>query len=253
MDEEITALTTRGTWELMPCTVGATVVTCRWVYIVKYKADSSIDRYKVRLVARGFTQTYGIDYEKTFSPVARLNSIRVILSLALNNSWDLCQLDVKNAFLYDDLIESVLMEQSPGYVAQGEDRVCRLKKAIYGLKQSLRVWFEKFSQVVVVVGFQRCAVDHSVFYRKITYGCALLAVYIDDILVTGSDTKGIADIKALLQTHFVTKDMGKPRYFLSIEFAYANGKMALSQRKYILDLLQETGLLGCKPESTLIE
>ena len=102
MDEEITALITRGTWELVPRTNGAIVVTCRWVYTVKYKADGSIDRYKARLVARGFTQTYGVDYEETFSPVARLNSIRVILSLALNNSWDLCQLDVNNAFLYGD-------------------------------------------------------------------------------------------------------------------------------------------------------
>ena len=95
--------------------------------------------------------------------------------------------------------------------------------------------------------------DHSVFYRKTGRGCVILAVYVDDIPVTSSDTEGIAEIKRHLHTHFVTKDMGKPRYFLGIEFAYAPGKMALSQRKYVLDLLQETGLLGCKPESTPIE
>ena len=118
--------------------VGATKVTCRWVFTVKYKADDTIDRYKARLVASGFTQTYGIDYAETFSLVVRLNSIRVILSIAINNSWDLCQLDVKNAFLYGDLTDYVLMKQPLGYVAQGEDRVCRLKKTIYGLKQSSR-------------------------------------------------------------------------------------------------------------------
>ena len=128
--------------------------------------------------------------------------------------------------------------------------MCRLIKAIYGLKQSPRAWFEKFSQVVLASGFQKCAVDHSVFYRKTTSDCVILTVYVDDILVTDNDVKGIVEH---LHTYFVTKDMGKPRYFLGIEFAYANGRMALSQRKYVLDLLQETGLLGCKPESTLIE
>ena len=162
-------------------------------------------------------------------------------------------MDVKNAFLYEDLRESVLIEQPPGYVAQGEDRVCRLKKTIYGLKQSPQAWFKKFNQVVLTGGFQRCVVDHSIFYNKTTGGCVILAVYVDDILVTGSDVKGIAEIKQHLHTHFVTKDMEKSHYFLGIEFAYANGRMPLSQRKYVLDLLQETGLLGCKPESTPIE
>ena len=101
---------------------------------MKYKINGTIDKYKAHLVAQGFTQTYGIDYVETFSPVARPNSIWIILSLAINHSWELCQLDVKNTFLYGDLRESVLMEQPPGYVAQGEDHVCRLKKVIYGLK-----------------------------------------------------------------------------------------------------------------------
>ena len=100
MDEEIAALSDRGTWELVTRPAGATVVTCRWVYTVKYRVDDTIDRYKAKLVARSFTHTYGVDYAETFSPVARLNSIRVLLSIAINNSWELCQLDVKNAFLY---------------------------------------------------------------------------------------------------------------------------------------------------------
>ena len=88
----------------------------------------------------------------------------------------------------------------------------------------------------MVGGFQRCAIDHSVFYKKTAYECVLLAIYVDDILVTGSDKEGIEEIKENLKTHFVTKDMGKPRYFLGIEFAYTNGKITLFQRKYVLDL-----------------
>ena len=110
MDKEIGALSDRGTWELVTRPAGVIVVTCRWVYTVKYRVDGTIDRYKARLIARGFTKTNGVDYTETFSPVARLNSIRVLLSVAINNSWELCQLDVKNAFLYGDLVDYVLME-----------------------------------------------------------------------------------------------------------------------------------------------
>ena len=106
------------------------------------------------------------------------------------------------------------------------------------IKQSPRAWFEKFSSIVVASGFRRCAVDHSIFYRRTDIGCVILAVYVDDILLTGSDITSIQKTKGYLQTHFVTKDMGKPKYFLDIEFAYTMDKMTLSQRKYALDLLQ---------------
>ena len=117
---------------------GTDIVSCRWVFNIKYKLDGSIDGYKARLVVRGFTQSYGIDYEETFSPMTCLNSIRIILSVVVNYSWDIHQLNVKNAFLYGNLTEQVYIEQPPGYVAQEENNVCHLKKTIYGLKQSPR-------------------------------------------------------------------------------------------------------------------
>ena len=126
-------------------TLGASVVSCKWVFTVKYKPNGSVDRYKARLVAHGFTQVYGVDYAETFSPVARLNSIHVLLSLAVNQSWQVCLLNVKNVFLYDDLDEQVYIEQPLEYVAQREKQICRLRKAIYGLKHNPRAWFYKFS------------------------------------------------------------------------------------------------------------
>ena len=137
MDEKMQALTTRGTWDLVTRSEGTSKVDCRWIFTIKYMPYGSVDRYKAQLVAQGFTQSHGIDYKETFSPVARLNSIKVLLSI--NKSWDLHQLDVKNAFLYDNLAEKVYIEQPPGYVTQEKNNVCLLKKAIYGLKQSLRV------------------------------------------------------------------------------------------------------------------
>jgi len=112
----------------------AVVVGYRWVYTLKYHPDGSLDRCKVRLVSKSYTQTYGINYFETFSPVARMNSIRIIFSFAVNLLWPLCQLDVKNTFLYSDLQEEVYMEQPPSYVAQGENKIRRLKKAIYSFK-----------------------------------------------------------------------------------------------------------------------
>ena len=141
------------------------------------------------------------------------------------------------------------MEQPPQYVAQ-ENQVCLLRKAIYGLKQSPCAWFEKFSSIVVTCGFRRYAVDHSVFYRQTDKGCVILTVYVDDILLTDSDVTCIQRTKDYLQKHFVTKDMGRPKYFLGIEFAYTKDRMTLSQRKYALDLLQETDFLRCKLETT---
>ena len=137
-------------------------------------------------------------------------------------------MDIKNAFLYGDLTELVLMEQPSRYVVQGESKVCMLKKIIYELKQSPWALFEKFSRVVIDGGFHRCAVDYLVFYRKTSGSCVVFAVYVDDILLTGSDATVISDTKEYLMRYFVTKDMGKLKYFLGIEFAHSRGRMCLS-------------------------
>jgi len=122
------ALTSRGTWELISAPTNAVVTGWRWVFALKYSPDGSVDRYKVRLVTKGYTQTYDIDYFETFSPIARINFIRILFSIAANLSWPLFQMDVKNAFLYGDLQEEVYIEQLSGYVAPGETTVYRLKR-----------------------------------------------------------------------------------------------------------------------------
>ena len=163
------------------------------VYSLKYNPDGSIARYKARLVARGFSQAYGLDYTETFSHVARLSSIRVLFSIALNQAWSLHQLNVSNAFLYGDLAKQVYMEQPPGYVAQGESSmVCLLKKAIYRLKQSPRAWFHKFSQLLFSYGFVSIVSDPTVMRKRTPKECVVLAIYVDDIILTGSDEAEIA-------------------------------------------------------------
>ena len=254
MDHEVEALVSRGTWTLVPRPADANIVTCKWVFIIKYHPDGTIARHKARLVARGFTQAYDIDYTETFSPVVRLNSVRVLLSLAINQAWSLHQLDVSNAFLYGDLEEQVFMKKPPGYVAQGESsKVCFLRRAIYRLKQSPRAWLAKFSGLLSTFGFTSCAANPTVLTKKTKGGLVILAVYVDDIILTRSDDTGILATKTYLQQHLSICDLGSPRYFLGIEFAHQDRKLALTQRKYALDMLEETGLLGCKPETSPME
>ena len=119
------------------------------MYTVKIGLDGRVDRLKGRLVAKGYTRVYGSDYYDTFSPVTKIVSIRLLLSMATMQSWPLYQLNIKNAFLQGDLANEVYMEQPPGFVAQGESGlVCRLHRSLYGLNQSPRAWFGRFSSVV---------------------------------------------------------------------------------------------------------
>ena len=152
--EKIRALEKNGTWEVMNLPRGKRSVGCKWVFTIKYQADGTIERYKVRLVAKGFTQTYGIDYTETFAPVAKLNTIRVLLSLAANLDWPLQQLDIKNAFLNGELAEEVYMTLPLGFSKRGEEnKVCKLRKSLYRLKQSPKAWFDRFTKVIKEEGY----------------------------------------------------------------------------------------------------
>ncbi|WJZ93061.1 hypothetical protein VitviT2T_012024 [Vitis vinifera] len=252
VDEEVRALEKNGTWEITDLPRGKKPVGCKWIFTVKYKADGNVDRYKARLVAKGFTQSYGIDYQETFAPVAKLNTVRVLLSLAANLDWSLHQLDVKNVFLNGDLEEEVYMDIPAGLETTSNfNKVCRLRKSLYGLKQSPRAWFERFTKVVKGYGFVQCQSDHTLFVKHFPEGkLAIIIVYVDDIILTGDHEEKIDLLKKLLTKEFEIKDLGNLKYFLGMEIARSKKGIAVSQRKYVLDLLNETGMLGCKPAET---
>ena len=165
-----------------------------------------------------------------FSPVAKMTFVCLLLSMAAMSSWPLYQLDIKNAFLHGDLAEEVYMEQSSGFVAQGESGlVCKLRSSLYGLKQSPRAWFGHFSSMVQEFGMTRSSSDHFVFYHHTSSRqCIYLIVYVDDIVITGSDQDGIRKLKQHLFSHFQTKDLGKLKYFLEIEIAQSNFGVIIS-------------------------
>ncbi|CAH9105932.1 unnamed protein product, partial [Cuscuta epithymum] len=253
--EEMRALEKNQTWELTKLPPNKHLVDSKWIFTIKYNSDGTIERYKARLVARGFTQTYGLDYEETFAPVAKLNTVRILLSLAANLDWPLLQLDVKNAFLNGDLEEEVFMQVPPGFDSNTTaGKVCKLKKALYGLKQSPRAWFGRFEKTVKKRGYTQAQSDHTLFYKHSAEGkVAVLIVYVDDIVLTGDDQGELAALKNFLAQQFEIKDLGNLKYFLGMEVARSQKGIMICQRKYVLDLLKETGLLGCKPVSTPID
>ena len=132
---------------------GKKTVGCKWVFTIKYNSNGTLERYKAWLVTKGFTQTFGIDYLETFAPMAKLNTIKVLLSMAVNLDWPLQQLDVKNTFLNGDLKEEVYMDSPLEFEGKFQSRVCKLKKSLYGLKQSPRSWFENFTRLVKDQGY----------------------------------------------------------------------------------------------------
>jgi len=210
MLEELAALEKNNTWDLVPFPVGKKVVSCKWVYTVKQNPNGKIERYKARLVAKGYSQTYGIDYDETFAPVAKMTTVRTLISCAANLEWPLYQLDVKNAFLHGDLQEEVYMEIPPGFdTAQTKGKALRLKKSLYGLKQSPRAWFDRFRWVMCNMGYRQCNGDHTIFYHHSNNWVTILAVYVDDIIITGDDTLEIARLKKNLSKEFEVKDLGQ--------------------------------------------
>ncbi|TYK14395.1 Cysteine-rich RLK (RECEPTOR-like protein kinase) 8 [Cucumis melo var. makuwa] len=252
--EEMNALKKNRTWEIFSLPKGHKTVGCKWVFSLKYKADGTLDRYKAGLVAKGFTQTYGIDYSETFSPVAKLNTVRVLLSVAMNKDWPLYQRDVKNAFLNGDLVEEVYMSPLPGFEVQFGQHVCKLQKSLYGLKQSSRAWFDRFTTFVKSQGYSQGHYDHTLFTKASkTEKIAILIVYVDDIVLTGDDQTEISQLKQRMGDEFEIKDLENLKYFLGMEVARYKEGIFVSQRKYTLELLTETGMLGCCPADTPIE
>ncbi|KAK8540067.1 hypothetical protein V6N12_046360 [Hibiscus sabdariffa] len=255
VEEELAALEKNTTWTVTDLPPGKEVVGCKWIFGIKFNLNGSVQWYKARLVAKGFTQTHGIDFTETFAPVAKLNTVRVLLSIAVNNDWSLHQLDVKNAFLNGHLDEEVYMKIPPGLqTLGGSKKLCRLHKSLYGLKQSPWAWFEQFTRVIVRNRYKQSLADHTLFIKKNSNGKkAILLVYVDDIIITGDDDGEISRLKELLNSEFETKDLGPLRYFLGMEVARSTARLVISQRKYVLDLLKEADLLGCKPTETLMD
>ncbi|RVW59644.1 Retrovirus-related Pol polyprotein from transposon RE1 [Vitis vinifera] len=226
VQEEIQALEKNGTWEISELPEGKRPVGCKWIFTVKHNPYGSINSK------------------------AQLHQSVIVSCSKLD--WNLHQLDVKNAFLNGELEEEVYMKIPPSMeTPENSRKVCKLRKSLYGLKPSPRAWFDQLTRVVKKHGFIQCQADHTLFMKHSKEGeMTLFIVYVDDIIITGDDEEGIGNLKKLLAREFEIKDLGQLRYFLGMEVGRTKEGIVVTQRKYVLDLLQETGMLGCKPVDT---
>jgi len=238
----------------VPHPPGKNIVGCKWVYRLKRKADGSIDKHKVRLVAWGFSQIYGVDYLDTYSPVAKLASFWTILALAAHFDWEVECFDFNSAYLNGELedTEEIYMEQLLGYEEGGKDFVKWLRKALYGLKQAGRRWYDTFKRELADLGFRASATNPGVFYARIRGNILIVAAHVDDCAMTGNSGRLITVYKAKLNDKFPLTDLGPIHSLLGIEVTHdrAARTISLSQSAYVDSILSRFSLTDAKSYPT---
>ncbi|KAK1615903.1 hypothetical protein QYE76_021420, partial [Lolium multiflorum] len=249
---EMDSILANGTWEVTDRPYGCKPVGCKWVFKKKLRPDGTIEKYKARLVAKGYTQKEGEDFFDTYSPVARLTTIRVLLSLAASHGLLVHQMDVKTAFLNGELEEEIYMEQPDGFVVDGQEgKVCKLLKSLYGLKQAPKQWHEKFERTLTAEGFVVNEADKCVYYRHGGGEGVILCLYVDDILIFGTSLNVIKEVKEFLSRCFEMKDLGVADVILNIKLLKDDdGGITLLQSHYVEKILSRFGYSDCKSSPT---
>jgi hypothetical protein len=254
--DEYDSIIKNKTWTLVDLPPGRKAIGCRWVFKVKRNAAGDIERYKARLVAKGYAQMEGIDFQETFAPVAKFNSIRILLALAAQQDFEVHQMDVKTAYLNGDLEEDIYMQQPEGFIQAGEEnKVCKLQRSIYGLKQSGRSWYRKIDNFFDNLGLQRTHADNCVYRLCKNEVVVIVAVYVDDLLILTNDLATLGGFKKELSNRFEMKDLGEVHFCLGIQVTRDRQKrtIRISQAKYIENVLKRFNMFDCKPIGTPLD
>ena len=225
-------------------------IGCKWIFKTKRDSKGNKERYKARLVAKGFTQREGIDYNKTFSPVSLKDSFRFIMALVAHFDLKLHQMGVKTAFLNGEIDVIIYMEQPENFVTRdSESIVCKLKKSLYGLKQSPRLWYHKFHKIISSFCFVLNATDECIYHKFSGSKYMFLILNVDDMLLATNDPNLLHDTKQFLSNNFQMKDLGNASYVLGIQIYRDRSKdiLGLSQKGYIEKHLQRYNMQDCKP------
>ena len=260
MESEMKSMDDNKVWTLVDLPDGKRTIQCKWLFKRKMDMDGNMTTYKARLVAKGFSQIHGIDYEETFSPVAMFKSIRIMLAIAAFHDYEIWQMDVKTAFLNGKLEEEVYMAQPRGFEDTPDSKkVCKLQRAIYGLKQASRSWNKRFDEEVKSLGFIQ-SMEEPCVYKKISGSkVQFLILYVDDILLMGNEKCLMEQTKNSLKTIFSMKDMGEAKYILGIKIYRDRPRrlIGLSQCMYIDKVLErfqmEKSKKGSVPMSTSVQ
>lgn len=252
VDVEFDAMEANHTWDVAVLPPKKKAVGCRLLFSLKFNANGTLERRKVRCVTKGYTQKEGQDYNDTFSSVAKMATVKLLLKISATKKWSLTQLDVSNAFLNGDLEEEIYMKIPEGYaerkgVVFPPGTVLKHNKSIYGLKQASRQWFKKFSAVLLTLGLTKAHGDHSLFVRQRKDDFVVVLVYVDDIIIASTCDAATEELIIGLKNCFKPRELGPLRYFLGLEIARSSTGISICQRKYALDILTDTGMLDCKP------
>ncbi|RVW21330.1 Retrovirus-related Pol polyprotein from transposon RE1 [Vitis vinifera] len=251
MKEELRMIEKNDTWELVDRPQHRKVIGVKWVYRTKLNADGSVNKYKARLVVKGYSQVFGVDFSETFAPVARLDTIRMLLALTAQKGWKTYQLDVKSAFLNGYLQEEIYVEQPEGFQVKGqEEKVYLLKKALYGLKQAPRAWYSRIDEHLQSLGFVKSPSEATLYVKGTDANLIVVSVYVDDLLVTGSNEKLVKEFKAEMLKVFEMTDLGLMSYFLGMEVKQDHDGVFISQKKYAKEILNKFHMDDCKRTST---
>jgi hypothetical protein len=216
------------------------------VFKLKRNEHGAMVKYKARLVVKDYAQRRGIDYDEVFAPVARLDIVRLLIALATHKGWEVHHLDVKSAFLNGDLLEEVFVEQPASFIKKGsEEKVLKLKRALYGLHQAPRAWNAKLDDTLIELGFTRSPSEPSIYTRKIGQNQLIVGVYVDDLVITGVDSVDIRKFKEEMSAAFKMSDLGILRYCLGIEVNQTLDGITLSQGAYAQKILERAGMAEC--------
>ncbi|PWA89720.1 zinc finger, CCHC-type [Artemisia annua] len=252
IDDEMSSILENNTWVLSDLPPGSKPLGCKWIFKKNMKVDGTIDKFKARLVIQGFKQKPGIDYFDTYATVARISTIRLLIALSAIHDLIVHQMDVKTAFLNGDLEEEVYMNQPEGFVMPGnEHKVCKLVKSLYGLKQTPKQWHQKFDEVILSSGFSLNQSDKCI-YSRFDSSCSgvIICLYVDDMLIFGTDQQQVDETKDLLSSKFSMKDMGEADVILGIRIKRADKGIAITQSHYIEKMLKRFNYSECSPVST---
>ena len=255
IEEELETLQKAGTWELTEARPEANIIGSKWVFCAKKDAAGNVIHYKARLVAQGFSQVPGVDYFDTFTPVAKLASIRAILAIAAADDLEMHQIDIKGAYLNGELTkrEVIYMQQPPRYhTTSNRGLVCCLRKTLYGLKQSGHHWYQKLVEIMMThLKFSRDDVDQAVFFRREEKSVIVVLVHVNDCTITASSMALIKDFKARTSHHVEITDLGELHWLLGIEVKHdlKCRTIHLTQRSYLDSILRRYGFQDLRPVS----
>nr|GEW81326.1 hypothetical protein [Tanacetum cinerariifolium] len=251
MQEELDQFIRLKVWRLVPRPEGKSVIKTKWIFKNKKYESSLVIQNKARLLAVGYSQQEGIDYDKTFAPVARIEVIRLFLAYAAHKDFTVFQMDVKTTFLNRILKEEVYVGHSPSFVSkQYPDHVYSLDNALYGLKQAPRAWYDVLSQFLINSGFQKGSIDTTLFIKKKGKHIMLIRIYVDDIIFGSTNPKYCTKFSNLMVKRFEMSMMGEMKFFLGLQVNQFSNGIFINQAKYILDILKRFSMENCDTVST---